>query len=202
MDLYAVLLFYLSLFAAMKIRIFKKYGIRFSEFFVVKEHVRQDIAYGIITYIKFLLGLAAAVVLIFLVASMWDMIFQTRALEQVNIFFTASQLEKIGAQERAVGISGVILIFFFAPFFEELFFRGCLYRALRLRFDQLWAIIISSFVFSLLHGYFFIFFYVFAVGLILAYMYEKRGSLIAPLTFHMLNNLIVILFVATSRNLR
>jgi len=201
-DTYAVLIFYFSLLIAMKVKIFAKYKIRPFDFFVVRPHVKEDILYGIAMYFKFFLGIVGAVILIFLVASMWDMIFKTRVLQEVGIFMTASQLERLGTQERAAGITGVCLLFFFAPFFEELFFRGCLYRALRARWGYLWAVLVSSFVFSLLHGYFFLFLYVFIVGIILAFMYEKRGSLVAPLAFHMTNNLAVILFVATSYKLR
>jgi membrane protease YdiL (CAAX protease family) len=63
---------------------------------------------------------------------------------------------------------------------------------MRRRMNVLSAVLISSFVFALMHGYFFLFFYVFLVGLSLAYLYEKTGSLAAPLSFHMLNNLFVL----------
>jgi membrane protease YdiL (CAAX protease family) len=186
----------------MRLKIFAKYGIRPFEFFVVRKRIKEDIFYGIVMYLKFFLSIVGAIILIFLVASMWDMIFRTRVFQQVGIFITASQLERLGIEERVAGMTGVCLLLIFAPFFEELFFRGCLYRALRARWGQLSAILVSSFIFSLLHGYFFLFLYVFIVGVVLAFMYEKRGSLVAPLAFHMINNLVVILFVATSYNLR
>lgn len=194
-DFYMVLIFYVALFVAMRVKIFEKYKVRVFDFFVKKETLKADMIYGAATYGKFFVMVGAGVILILLVASMWDMIFRAGALEQVNIFFAATKIEKFGTEDRIAGISGIILLFICAPFFEELFFRGCLYRALRARFPHFWAVVVSSFVFSLLHGYFFIFFYVFIVGLLLAHMYEKKGSLVAPLIFHMLNNLVVILLL-------
>jgi membrane protease YdiL (CAAX protease family) len=194
-NFYSVIIFYIALFVAMKLKIFKKYGISPLNFFVRKTLIARDIRYGLRIYLKFVASLTLVVVLAFCVAAIWDMIFNSKLLENANVFFIASRVEKMGAEDRASGVIGVIILFAIAPFFEELFFRGCLYRALRSRFSRSFAILISSFVFSLLHGYFFLFFYVFLVGWLLAVMYEKTQSLVAPLAFHMVNNLVVILFL-------
>ena len=192
-DFYAVLLFYAALFIAMKTKIFKKYKIREFDFFIRKDKVKEDIFYGFLMYLKFIAIMITGIVLAFFIATIWDMTFGSKILEKVNVFFIASDLEKLGLEERGVGVVSVVVLFILAPFFEELFFRGCLYRALRVHFSRSLAIASSSFIFSLLHGYFFLFVYVFLVGLFLAYMYEKRKSLVAPLTFHMLNNLVVVI---------
>jgi membrane protease YdiL (CAAX protease family) len=127
-----------------------------------------------------------------LAARVWDIIFSSHAYESLNAFFQASETENAATRKGRVGLSGFALVFLIGPFLEELFFRGCLYRALRRRLNVLAAVLVSSFVFALMHGYFFLFFYVFLVGLSLAYLYEKTESLVAPLSFHMLNNLFVL----------
>jgi len=56
--------------------------------------------------LKFLAIIILSVFLTFLVVAMWDMVFVTRGLERVNIFFTAYQLEKLGMEDKAMGITG------------------------------------------------------------------------------------------------
>lgn len=194
-DVYAVLVFYAALFIAMKVKIFKKYGIREFDFFVKKDRIRDDVFYGAVMYLKFLAFVVLGVFLIFCVAAIGDILFKAGTVEKVDVFFIASNLERLETEERVTGLLGIVFLFCIAPFFEELFFRGCLYRALRGRFRRSFAILASSFIFAALHGYFFLFAYVFLVGILLAHMYEKRESLVAPLTFHMLNNLFVLILL-------
>lgn len=190
---YIVLLFYLALFIAMKTKIFKKYHIKEFDFFVKADRIRPDVAYGIMMYLKFALIVILFVFLGFLVIAMWDLVFQANVTAKVNVFFASYQQEVSAVQDKTWGVVGVVILLLFAPFFEELFFRGCLYRVLRAHFPRFMAIAMSSFIFSFVHGYFLLFIYVFLVGILLAYMYEKRGSLVAPLVFHMLNNIAVVL---------
>ncbi len=190
-GLFVILLFYSALYAALKIKIFAKYNIREIDFFKSTGCLKADILYGIRMYLKFIGLLILISALLILVARMWDMVFLSKALDQVNIFIFGAELEKRTMELKSIGLVGVLIFFVFTPFFEELFFRGCLYRALRVPLPKILAMVMSSFIFSLLHGYFFLFGYIFLVGLILAYMYEERGSLSAPLTFHVLNNLVV-----------
>lgn len=192
-DFMMVLLFYLALLVAMKMKIFDKYRIEVFAFFVKKGQVVADILYGIRMYLKFIAVLIAGTLLVYLAASVWDMVFPIGLFEKLKVFFIASELEGEGLQEKMADIYGFVTIFALGPFFEELFFRGCLYRALRRRLNYFAATGISGFVFALLHGYFFLFLYVFLVGILLAALYEKRESLVAPLAFHMLNNLVVII---------
>lgn len=191
-DFYAVILFYVALMIALHFKIFRKHHVRFSDFFTQNGAVKSDIIYGVKMYGKFLAVIFLTVVLVYCGAMVWDVFFGAGFLEKVNVYFIASEVEKIGLEHKFRNAAGIALLFIVAPFFEELFFRGCLYRALRARYSYLLSLGISSFAFALLHGYFFLFIYVFLVGLILGHMYEARKTLTAPLTFHMLNNLIVL----------
>lgn len=194
-EFFTVLLFYAALYIVMKIKIFKKYHLNELDFFVGRGKIREDAIYGFFMYLKFVVIIFAGIVLAFFIATIWDMMFGSGILEKVNVFFLASEIERIGLEKRVDGTISVVVLLIFAPFFEELFFRGCLYRALRARFSRVSAIVSSSFIFSLLHGYFFLFIFVFLVGMMLAYIYEKRKSLVAPLAFHMVNNLVVIVLI-------
>ncbi|MFH1691940.1 MAG: CPBP family intramembrane glutamic endopeptidase [Candidatus Omnitrophota bacterium] len=191
---YIIFVFYVSLFLSLKIKIFKKYHIENLNFFICRKSVLSDVVYGIKAYFKFLIIMLVSVAMFLLVVSMLDMVFFSSMKGKVDLFFNAVQIEKQVVVSHAAGAFGTVILLIFAPFFEELYFRGCLYRALRARYACGAAILVSSLIFSLLHGHFFLFFYVLVIGLILAYIYEKRRSLVAPLTFHALNNLVVILF--------
>lgn len=193
---YIIFIFYASLFLSLKVKIFKKYHIDVLRYFVKSGQVAGDIYYGLKAYFKFLIVILTGIVMVSLVVAMWDMIFVSDVQQKISFFLNTAQVEKQVVISRSVGFPGAVILLILAPIFEELYFRGCLYRALRARFSSHinMAIITSSFVFSLLHGYFPLFVYVFLIGIVLAYLYEKRRSLVAPLTFHMVNNLVVILF--------
>jgi membrane protease YdiL (CAAX protease family) len=76
-----------------------------------------------------------------------------------------------------------------APFFEELFFRGVLYGALRRRFGVAVGVVVSAALFAALHpqlplGFLPIFF----LGAIFAAIYEWRQSLVPGMVFHGVHN--------------
>jgi len=57
------------------------------------------------------------------------------------------------------------------------------------------AILLVSAVFAMLHMNIVSFFPIFALGVLLAYLYEKTGSMIPPITVHIIHNSAVIFFV-------
>ena len=81
----------------------------------------------------------------------------------------------------------------FGPVVEEIFFRGVMYNAVKRKLGVFWGIVITSVLFSVLHThapqYFLAGFLPIAIlGAVLAYLYEKTGSLIPSITLHVLNN--------------
>ncbi|MDD1721697.1 MAG: CPBP family intramembrane metalloprotease [Euryarchaeota archaeon] len=81
-----------------------------------------------------------------------------------------------------------------APIAEEIVFRGYLYKAFRDRVKPGYAILLSSALFSFIHLEWRAFIPLFVIGIVLAYVYEKTGNLIAPITVHMLNNAVAFLW--------
>ncbi|GAW91576.1 CPBP family intramembrane glutamic endopeptidase [Calderihabitans maritimus] len=87
-----------------------------------------------------------------------------------------------------------------APFAEELYFRGFLYPALRVKWGIRWAVFLSALIFGSLH--------LDPVRLIplavggagLAWIYEISGSLVAPIIAHALWNtiMLVVLYLSTT----
>ncbi len=77
-----------------------------------------------------------------------------------------------------------------APIFEEIFFRGFCYRVFRSWWGVQGAMLMSAAFFAGIHGSGFAFFPIFILGMALAWLYEKRGSLTACWTFHVLHNIL------------
>jgi len=99
----------------------------------------------------------------------------------------------------SAGAVGVTLLgsVLFAPFFEELLFRGLLYGTLRARLAWPLAASGSAVVFALAHGYGAAgFFSVFLSGVLWAWVYERTGSLLPPILAHVINNAAVALALA------
>lgn len=77
-----------------------------------------------------------------------------------------------------------------APVVEETLFRGILFGSLTKRFSAVWAALISSIVFGLLHGQTNVIIYTFFLGLILCWLYKRSGSIVPGILLHLLNNII------------
>jgi membrane protease YdiL (CAAX protease family) len=96
----------------------------------------------------------------------------------------------------------VILMFAVVGFSEELLFRGFLQRRMEMYFSQrrpragLYALIITSFIFALIHLDPFGLPNRFVLGLILGYLAQKRKySIMAPTVAHGFNNAAVVILV-------
>jgi len=82
----------------------------------------------------------------------------------------------------------VLSVAVFAPFFEEIFFRGFFYQALR-RYLRTWpAMALTAGLFALVHPNAFQRVLIFPLGLVFAYLMEKTGSVIPCMTLHFLVN--------------
>jgi len=112
---------------------------------------------------------------------------------------TAEKLEKfssaLDAGSMFKGISSPLwkAIFFVAgaivtPIGEETFFRGFLYNALKFRYGVVVGIIFSGLIFALAHVSPLALLVIFPMGMILAYVYEKTGSLWTTIMMHMVVN--------------
>ncbi len=75
------------------------------------------------------------------------------------------------------------------PIMEEIFFRGFMYNAIKKHIGVFWGIIITSSVFSFLHAHVVGFMPIMILGILLAYLYEKTGSLVPSITVHITHNL-------------
>ena len=87
----------------------------------------------------------------------------------------------------------IICLAVLVPICEEYVFRGLFFQRMRARTSYRYAAIYSSLVFGMLHMNLIQMIYGFILGLMLTYVYEKYGSLKAPIIAHMSMNLLSVL---------
>jgi uncharacterized protein len=100
-----------------------------------------------------------------------------------------SLLEGVRGQWPAVVLLGLI-IGVLGPIGEEIFFRGFAYRILKQRFGMAAGMALSALLFAILHANPTGIVPIYLVGLVLAWLYERTGTLAAPIGLHCANNLI------------
>ncbi len=81
------------------------------------------------------------------------------------------------------------------PVTEEIFFRGFFYPPLRRRFGRVGAILINAFCFAALHGNLVQLAPLLGLGLILALLRERTGSVLASTVLHCLHNTLVLILL-------
>ena len=137
--------------------------------------------------LKFTLSIAAmAVGAFFLFSLAYGLIVRPNAEQDV--------IDQLGADRNTLLlVVGAVVVLVVAPVCEELFFRGFLYRVLRLRTGMWVAGVLDGLVFGVVHGAgtSLVALPVLAfLGLVFCYVYERTGTLYATIALHCLNNTI------------
>lgn len=103
-------------------------------------------------------------------------------------------IQELVFEERRPLVLGltVLLACVIGPVAEECFFRGVVYPAIRRRTSWVAATLISGALFALLHANPVGFLSILLLGCLLANLYERTGSLAAPLAVHVLHNTLLI----------
>jgi membrane protease YdiL (CAAX protease family) len=95
----------------------------------------------------------------------------------------------------------ILFLLFFGglagPITEEIFFRGFFYPALRRRVGRAGAVLINALCFAALHGNLVQLAPLIGLGLILALLRERTGSILASTTLHCAHNTLVLLLLLT-----
>jgi hypothetical protein len=93
----------------------------------------------------------------------------------------------------------VLMAVVMAPLFEEVFFRGFLFRGLASSWGWTVGALVSAGVFGLAHAQLDVFVPLFTLGLMLAWVYKRTGSLWTSISLHALFNGISVLAWALTR---
>jgi membrane protease YdiL (CAAX protease family) len=85
-------------------------------------------------------------------------------------------------------VAGAFVVIFVAPICEELFFRGFVFRVLRLRMSFWPAAVLSGVLFGVVHPPLVVMPVLAVLGVAFCWVYERTGSLIPGIAMHALNN--------------
>lgn len=151
----------------------------------------KNIFYGVAGYIALLPALAALMVLMLVLMGLFKYTPQKQAV--VELFLKEKDTSFLLYTSLFASVVG--------PVIEELFFRGFLYSAMKKHIGVLASILVTGVIFSVLHAHVAGFLPIMALGMFLAYMYEKTGTLVAPITIHITHNLSMVFFVFLIRQL-
>ena len=157
---------------------FKILGLHFKKFF-------RNIFLGIVGYIAIIPILALVVFIIMAISS------YLKYTPEPQPLLDALFIEK----NPFLFFYLLIIICFIGPLIEELFFRGFVYRALKERIGKAAAVMTSAVFFAWLHMTLIGFFPILILGILLAYLYEKNGTLIPSITVHMIHNSVIVIFL-------
>lgn len=86
---------------------------------------------------------------------------------------------------------GMVIFVFLSPVVEELLFRWLIYGRMKKMLNARVSIFVSALFFGFYHGNLLQGIYAFIMGMIMAYLYEKSGTLLASLAFHFGANVFV-----------
>ncbi|MBP1465437.1 CPBP family intramembrane metalloprotease [Candidatus Chloroploca sp. M-50] len=112
--------------------------------------------------------------------------------------FENPQIEAISGGRALTSAELVMLLLLVAglvPFAEELFFRGMIYPLMRYRASIITAIALNAAAFTVVHVIPVIFPALFVLGLLLAYLRERSGSIWPSVLLHMMQNGLAILAI-------
>ncbi len=142
----------------------------------------KNIRVGLVAYLGILPLLAFLLALTAVLAQVFS--YDPPAQAVVEIYFKKSTEKFIIFLTFFVTVAG--------PVVEEIFFRGFAYGAARKRYGPVVAMLLTSFIFSVMHLSWLAFLPIFFLGIFLAYLYEKTGSLVPSMSAHILHNVIMV----------
>ncbi|MBL7073377.1 MAG: CPBP family intramembrane metalloprotease [Candidatus Omnitrophica bacterium] len=171
--------------------IVKKYGQKISAVGLTSKGFVKSVCYAAIGYVAIIPILFGIMIATFYITEFFKV--QMPVQSVVRIF--------INEKNTTVLFFSTIFAAIFGPVAEEIFFRGFMYKAVKKKMGAAVAVIITSVVFSLLHAHIVGIVPIFALGVLLAYLYEKTGSLTASIAVHISHNLAMVVLVFFMRSM-
>lgn len=102
--------------------------------------------------------------------------------------------QQVELKQLSVPIGLAVLVYgIITPICEEIVFRGILYNRLKKLSPYFLAMVVQALLFGIYHGNIVQGMYGFLMGMLLAFVYEHYKNMMAPVIFHMLSNLSVLL---------
>jgi membrane protease YdiL (CAAX protease family) len=124
-----------------------------------------------------------------LISYLYELLLGGAEIQASNDMYTA--LTDSGFGIATVAITAVIV----APLAEEVFFRGFLFAGISKRWGYSWGVIVSGALFSVAHAGSGGLVPIFILGMLLAWLYIKTGSLWPCIFAHFAYNSLALLFM-------
>lgn len=169
----------------------KRYGRRLSDIGLTLKNLFKNIRRGVVGYVAVIPALLVIVILLAFLAKLFS--YEPSPQPVVEIYLKETEERRLVFFTFFVAVVG--------PVIEEIFFRGFTYRAFRARWGALGGMLGSAALFAGLHMNLIAFLPIFFLGVFLAYLYEKTGSLVPSMTVHVLHNLIMVTLTLGFRSL-
>ncbi|MFH1878832.1 MAG: type II CAAX endopeptidase family protein [Candidatus Omnitrophota bacterium] len=163
----------------------KKYGQGVSALGLTVKGAGKSVFYGIIGYLALIPVLILIMALTYAVTKLIK--YQPPVQPIVELFMKE--------KETSVLWMSTVFAAVFGPVAEEIFFRGFIYGALKKNLGVFGGILVTALLFSALHAHIVGLLPILALGILLSYLYEKTGSLAAPITVHIIHNLGMVFLV-------
>ena len=146
---------------------------------------------------------AAGAYLMFLPVLVMALLGVARVLDAFHLEPAPQPIFTLYLAENRAPILGwlLVLVTLVGPAAEEIFFRGLVHGWLRGRVGAWVSIGLTAFVFALMHNDIVAFLPIFLLGLIFGWVYEKTGSLAAPVAIHVLHNGGMLYFASLMKSL-
>jgi membrane protease YdiL (CAAX protease family) len=158
-----------------------EYGTKLSDMGIKLKLPFRDIGYGLLAYFALMPVLIA-------VALLWKWFGESIGYKYEDHLAISSILESNSTFLIVIVVLSAVVV---APVVEEFFFRGFIYPVFRKRTGILVATLVSSVGFALIHG-FFSFLPIMVLAVVLAFLYERRQNIVAPVALHFINNAMAI----------
>ncbi|MBN2453605.1 MAG: CPBP family intramembrane metalloprotease [Candidatus Omnitrophica bacterium] len=162
-----------------------QYKGKFASLGLTFKNFARNVYYGIIGYIAFIPILVGIIAVIAVTVNITK--YTIPRQEVVEIFLKERNATFLLYTSIFAAIAG--------PIIEEIFFRGFMYTAVKKYLGVFWAMLITAALFALLHAHMVGFLPILALGMLLAYLYEKTGTLISSMTVHVIHNLGMVFLV-------
>ncbi len=109
------------------------------------------------------------------------------------VALTGEALVGTAIPTSAIGYIVVVIVFAVLPaFVEELVYRGVVFNGLKKSYKPVASILLSAFLFAMMHLNIHQFIYQYIMGVILACLAHFTGSILYSIVFHLINNFLVV----------
>lgn len=114
--------------------------------------------------------------------------------EGAEFISALSAKEEIHAMLSQYGLNITILVVaLIVPFYEEIIFRGIILSSIEKHIGFISANVIQAFLFAVVHFNFSLFIFYFIFGIVTGYFVRRTSGLLTGISFHAINNLVVVL---------